>query len=196
MLPIDLSYEQTVDPAGRNFGPNRYKEFSRDPSRSPMQWTPGINAGFSAADNTWLPIHPRFREINVEVQKEDTSENSPLQFYKKLSKLRMQTSFQEGAFDFGIVNQDVFSFIRFLDAYPGYIIALNTGTSGSKINFVKYNGHFPPKGAFMPETGYVVYNTGNFNESTLQPGKLVNLDNVMLYPGQGAIIRFWPRGIK
>lgn len=42
---------------------------SRDPERSPMQWSNDMNAGFNNKTNTtWLPVHPDYRTINVEVQ--------------------------------------------------------------------------------------------------------------------------------
>lgn len=41
---------------------------SRDPERSPMQWSSDMNAGFNNKTNmTWLPIHPDYTSVNVEV---------------------------------------------------------------------------------------------------------------------------------
>lgn len=40
-----ISYEDTQDPAGCNWGPDRYQEFSRDPERTPMQWSSAPGAG-------------------------------------------------------------------------------------------------------------------------------------------------------
>lgn len=41
---------------------------SRDPQRSPMQWSDDVNAGFNNNPNaTWLPVHPDYRRVNVEV---------------------------------------------------------------------------------------------------------------------------------
>jgi alpha-glucosidase len=45
MEDVKLSWQETVDPAGRNAGPERYIQHSRDPQRSPMQWSDQQNAG-------------------------------------------------------------------------------------------------------------------------------------------------------
>jgi alpha-glucosidase len=45
MEDTDVSWEQTKDTVGLNAGPEKYKQFSRDPERTPMQWSAGINAG-------------------------------------------------------------------------------------------------------------------------------------------------------
>ena len=45
-----------------------YAEHSRDPYRSPMQWTGGEHAGFSQTNGTtWLPIADDYKERNVHV---------------------------------------------------------------------------------------------------------------------------------
>lgn len=41
---------------------------SRDPQRSPLQWNADTNAGFNEKTNlTWLPLHPDYETVNVEV---------------------------------------------------------------------------------------------------------------------------------
>jgi len=45
MEDINLSWELTVDPAGKNAGPEKFLKASRDPSRTPMQWNIDRNAG-------------------------------------------------------------------------------------------------------------------------------------------------------
>ena len=66
MVDEYISYEDTQDPWGCNCGPEHYQDCSRDPSRTPMQWSNSTNAGFSSANSTWLPVNPNFHEINVE----------------------------------------------------------------------------------------------------------------------------------
>ncbi len=86
---MDISYEETVDPSGCSCGPDLYLEpnCSRDPERTPMQWSDEDNAGFTDGGVTpWLPINSNYVELNVEAQREDPS--SHLAVYKALAQLR------------------------------------------------------------------------------------------------------------
>ena len=62
--------------------------FSRDNARTPMQWSDGAYAGFSAAA-PWLPVHDDHAVCNVEAQESDPS--SPLAWYRELAALRLKT---------------------------------------------------------------------------------------------------------
>ncbi|MGL5328519.1 MAG: alpha-glucosidase, partial [Peptostreptococcaceae bacterium] len=61
---------------------------SRDNSRTPMQWDDSKNAGFSENDCTWFDVNENYVDINVKKQEKD--ENSILNFYKKMTRLRKQ----------------------------------------------------------------------------------------------------------
>ena len=61
---------------------------SRDNSRTPMQWDDTKNAGFSENDETWFAVNSNYKYINVKNQEDD--ENSILNFYKKMIKLRKE----------------------------------------------------------------------------------------------------------
>lgn len=66
---------------------------SRDNSRTPMQWEDDSQAGFSAAEQTWLKVNPNYKEINVE--KERADEKSVLHYYRKLIELRKREEYRD-----------------------------------------------------------------------------------------------------
>ncbi|HKO93771.1 MAG TPA: alpha-amylase family glycosyl hydrolase [Polyangiaceae bacterium] len=71
--------EQMQDPQGKNIG------VSRDPARTPMQWTADKFAGFSAVE-PWLPLGFDHQYCNVEAQRQDP--DSMLALYHRLIALR------------------------------------------------------------------------------------------------------------
>jgi alpha-glucosidase len=86
---------------------------SRDRCRTPMQWTQGINAGFSPDGvQTWLPINPNYaRGVNVADQQDDPE--SMLNFYKRLLRVRKQTpALIEG--DYTPLHETAADYIAFL----------------------------------------------------------------------------------
>lgn len=101
--------EDVRDPIGITGWP---KEKGRDGERTPMQWTPGPQAGFSTDPHTWLPIPPSYKTVNVETESADP--NSLLSWYKELIALRRTNL---ALHDGGIVmldanNKDVVAYIR------------------------------------------------------------------------------------
>ena len=93
----DIPLELGLDPVAARFGfvPQWIASFvrrygilmNRDECRTPMQWTPGPNAGFSREGAIpWLPVHPGHPEVNVEAQASDP--DSLLGYYRRLLALR------------------------------------------------------------------------------------------------------------
>jgi alpha-glucosidase len=81
MHNVDIPPPYIRDPQARD-----NPHYSRDPERTPMQWTPGPNAGFSSARGTWLPIGQDYIERNVETEQKDPQ--SFLNLYRTLASLR------------------------------------------------------------------------------------------------------------
>ena len=63
--------------------------FARDSARTPMQWSSGENAGFTAG-TPWLPVYEDYAVYNVETEKEDPE--SVLNWYITLAGLRREHS--------------------------------------------------------------------------------------------------------
>ena len=70
--------------------PSKEGGFNRTGSRTPMQWTPGKNAGFSACDAQKLYLPVEENGVNVEEQLKD--ENSLLHTTRMLIELRKQST--------------------------------------------------------------------------------------------------------
>ena len=68
---MNITFEETQDPSGIRCGPDHYQECSRDPVRTPFQWSQeDPTAGFSSnsSAHTWLPVNDDYTEgVNVEV---------------------------------------------------------------------------------------------------------------------------------
>jgi alpha-glucosidase len=101
--------EDVRDPIGITGWP---KEKGRDGERTPMQWSPGAQAGFSTNPVTWLPVAPNHATINVE--KESTQPDSLLSWYRDLVALRRDNAaVRDGAMTFlDTSNPDVLIYER------------------------------------------------------------------------------------
>ena len=64
------------------------KYASRDNARTPVQWNANYNAGFTSGEKPWFYINPNYKQINVQASEED--ENSILNYYRKLLRLRKE----------------------------------------------------------------------------------------------------------
>ena len=87
--------------------------FSRDNARTPMQWDKSKNAGFSAVDS-WLPVNKNYLEVNAAV--EDSDDDSVLNYYRKLAKLRAENeALTAGTYEEILSDsEEIFAFARSL----------------------------------------------------------------------------------
>ncbi|BFZ00898.1 hypothetical protein BsWGS_03937 [Bradybaena similaris] len=137
MTESNISYNQTRDPFGINFGPDRYQEVSRDPARTPMQWDDGDQAGFTSGNQTWLPLADDYKVRNVKTEQESATLTS-LQFYKQLARLRARPAFISGKFTVAHVDDNIFSYLREL-ADDRYLVAVNVGGQESTTDFAAFS---------------------------------------------------------
>lgn len=124
--------EDVKDPIGITGWP---KEKGRDGERTPMQWTPGPQAGFSTNPNTWLPVAPDYKTVNVET--ESAEPDSLLNWYKKLIALRRSNPALHNG---GIImlnkdDQDVLSWIRTApNGSKPVVVAMNLSASPKTVS--------------------------------------------------------------
>lgn len=110
MTDVWISWNDTVDPSACNSNPSIYESLSRDPERTPFQWNDDVDAGFSTALKTWLPIAADYKKVNV--QRELEIPLSHLNIYKQLKKLRQEATFKHGNVDVKAVQQNVLAVKR------------------------------------------------------------------------------------
>ncbi len=84
----ELGMREAEIPPDRRRDPWSVNEPSlgRDGCRTPMQWSPDVGAGFTAAEEPWLPIGSDYTERNVQSQLQDP--DSHLNLYRRLLVLR------------------------------------------------------------------------------------------------------------
>jgi alpha-glucosidase len=98
--------EEIQDPQGKIIG------VTRDPARTPMQWSAAQYAGFSSVP-PWLPLgHDYEEQANVEAQQQDPS--SMLSLYRRLLALRKaEPALSVGTYRPVVApNPDVLAYIR------------------------------------------------------------------------------------
>ena len=105
--------------------------FTRDNARTPMQLTPGKNAGFTSG-TPWLPVNPNYITVNSESESGDSE--SVLSWYRKLLAMRRENpvltagSYREIFAD----SEEIFAFVR---EYEGreIIVAVNFSLKSVKV---------------------------------------------------------------
>jgi alpha-glucosidase len=134
--------EDVKDPIGITGWP---KEKGRDGERTPMQWTPGSQAGFSTNPHTWLPIPPRYKTVNVETESKDP--NSQLNWYENVIALRRSNAaLRDGSMTMlDTDNPNVLSYAR-TQGMQSVIIAMNCTAEAQTVTLDAHrNGMKNPK---------------------------------------------------
>jgi len=183
MNSLDLTFAQTKDKWGKNFGAADYKLVSRDPSRSPMQWTSKMNAGFTNA-TSWLPLTSTFNEFNVMADEAVGSTHKFTKVYAELTKLRKEPSMLWGQFFDAVLNDNIFSYVRKAEGHPSFLVAINFGIKPSSDDYTSAVKNLVPKEA------EVVFNSYNFEHDELAVGEKVKMDNILLKPGEAVIFKY------
>jgi alpha-glucosidase len=120
MRDVPIPFEEVQDPQGLNM-PG--KNLSRDPARTPMQWEPSENAGFSGS-KPWLRLDRTFRRENVQIERGDPY--SSLTLYKKLIQLRQsESSLKTGDYKPVYSDHQMIAYLRQAEGETGFLVVLN-----------------------------------------------------------------------
>jgi len=122
--------EDVKDPIGITGWP---KEKGRDGERTPMQWNPEVNAGFTTG-TPWLPVPPSAKTVNV--QAEESDPNSLLAWYKALIRLKKTVpAFRYGAnIMLDNENTKVLSWLRQVPGSPQVVVSVNFTADAQTVN--------------------------------------------------------------
>ena len=103
---------------------------SRDNSRTPMQWSNAVNAGFTTG-SPWLGINPNYQAVHVEAQLMD--QDSILHFYKKMIQMKKANQvFTYGTYDLVLEgHEQIYAYTRTLDDKQAIVISNLSGEPAS-----------------------------------------------------------------
>ncbi|XP_045513184.1 maltase 2-like [Pieris brassicae] len=132
-----VPWSETRDPlACGTDDPVNFIEVTRDPIRTPFQWTNGKNAGFSDADKTWLPVAEGYEHNNVANEK--AAARSHYQVYRSLTGLRARPAFRLGRYESLALNNDIFAFKRWYND-DAYVVVMNVGKVYQVVNLTAFD---------------------------------------------------------
>nr|MCR5731498.1 glucohydrolase [Sphaerochaetaceae bacterium] len=97
------------------------RRFSRDNTRTPMQWNSTINAGFTKG-KPWLPLNDDYNSVNAEAEEKDRT--SVLNFYRYLASLRKELpELTEGGYrELFPESEEIFAFERKSDENSAIVL--------------------------------------------------------------------------
>jgi alpha-glucosidase len=105
-----ITWEETDDPWACQSNETVYRQYSRDPVRTPFQWDDTKNAGFSTADKTWLPVNSNYVTKNLKAQ--TAAARSTFKLYQHLIQLRKTDIFRLGDYKSKAIGRDLFVYAR------------------------------------------------------------------------------------
>ncbi|XP_043479563.1 maltase 2-like [Leptopilina heterotoma] len=133
MVDKNITYEETVDVAGCNLGPDRYYLASRDPERTPFQWDTTTSAGFSTNSKTWLPVHENYKTLNLAAQK--LAAISHYKVFKAMAKIKKNLSVLKGGeVEVRLITENILGVVRRLETSSPVALLINMGTGDESVD--------------------------------------------------------------
>jgi alpha-glucosidase len=120
-----IAPEAFQDPQGKNVG------VSRDPQRTPMQWSSAPGAGFTTG-TPWLPLAADYQHHNVERQRQEPT--SMLSLHRQLIALRRsEPALSVGTYTPVVSDGDILAYIREAQG-KRFLIVLNLGQHSGQLS--------------------------------------------------------------
>ncbi|KAH8277801.1 hypothetical protein KR018_007656 [Drosophila ironensis] len=178
MTDVWISWKDTVDPSACNTNPRIYEKYTRDPERTPFQWSSDQDAGFSNASRTWLPIAPDYKQVNVEIERGRPLSN--LNVFKQLWQLRKQSkTLQLGDTEIKALNDAVLAVKRHLTKDSTILTVLNIYDGVETLDLQR---SFPG----LPSQLIVIVVTGR---SRVKVGDLIESSSLQLQPKDSLVLQ-------
>ncbi|XP_017885495.1 maltase 1-like [Ceratina calcarata] len=170
-----FTYEETVDTAGCNAGPERYYLKSRDPARTPFQWDNTTSAGFSTSPKTWLPVNSNYKTLNLAAQK--VAEVSHYKVFKAMVALKNSSVLTKGSAEVSVLKNKVLAVVRQLGRKYALLLT-NVSNLPVTVN-IKTTLDLPNDTILQVYTASI--------GSDISPGSLV-FGNAVTVPGSASIV--------
>ncbi|XP_004534609.1 maltase A3 [Ceratitis capitata] len=177
MTDVWIPWNDTQDPSACHTNPDIYEKFSRDPERTPFQWSDAENAGFSTANKTWLPVADNYKTVNV--QHERVAPLSHLNIYKQLHALRNESTLRHSSVELKAINQNVLGVKRMLLNDYTYVFLMNLFDSTEQVDLTQAFDNLPY------EVEYVIVTP----QSTAKKGDTVKSNSLKLLPKEAVVVR-------
>ncbi|OWF38499.1 maltase A1-like [Mizuhopecten yessoensis] len=175
MTDVHYTFNESRDTFGLRLGKDGYLSKTRDPERSPMQWTSGVKAGFTNQSVTpWLHLSSEYATVNVQVLKANAS--GILQLYKNLIETRRHPSFETNTLEFAVVTSDILSYVRNAEGWQTHLVVINLGSKSVTHDF--------SSGPVFSTKGKVAITT----DDSIQVGQDVDLSSVSVGSNQGIVV--------
>ncbi|CAK1549552.1 unnamed protein product [Leptosia nina] len=176
-----VSWEDTVDVEAINRGDNEtYMLYSRDPARTPYHWNNATNAGFSTAEETWLPVAEDYPELNLALQKE--ARRSHFKVYQALTSLRKkEKSLSHGEYAIRALSDSTLYLVRYLRTHDTIILVFNVGEASDSVDLSRIQ-HLT-----LPATVYI----SSIHSSRLA-GDSIDGKQITLSAGEAIVLRSKP----
>ncbi|EDW74213.1 maltase A3 [Drosophila willistoni] len=176
MTDVFISWSDTVDPQACQSNEQEFERLTRDPVRTPFQWSDEQSGGFSDSATTWLPLADDYKLVNV--KRERGIPLSHLNIHKQLRALRDEPTYKQGDVTIQAIGPNVLAFKRSLAGQKSYITVINLNDDVESVNL---DTIFT---SISSQLQYVVVN----DKSVRRKNDLTYANSVLLMPKEAVVL--------